>query len=79
MYKPNEIITQMKLGVVIRRNGELRIQDSIVRFGISVIPGGRDLSTYNGGSPKYFPRTIPNIFSIFAILNLNIFFTSGNQ
>jgi hypothetical protein len=68
VYKTKEITDQIKFGVVIKIKGELRIQDIRVGLGKSVIPGARFLSTYGGGSPKYLPRTIPNIFSILTIL-----------
>jgi hypothetical protein len=59
----SEILAQMKFGVVTTPNGIFHIQDATVGTGIFVIPGGRDVSTYKGDSPMYFPRTIPNIFS----------------
>jgi len=64
MYTHSEIIAHTKFGLVISIKGALRTHATRLVFGISVIPGGRSLFTYNGGSPKYFPFTIPNIFSI---------------
>jgi hypothetical protein len=46
----------MSLAIVVsKRVGNFCIQDVTVGIGISVIPGGRVLSTYKGGSPIYFP------------------------
>jgi hypothetical protein len=45
----------MKFGVVIKSKGIFLNQDDIVGTGIFDMPGGRDLSTYKGGSPMYFP------------------------
>jgi len=68
-YNPNEILAQMKFGVVSTTEGMFRIQDVRVGIGIFVMPGGRLLSTYKGGSPMYVPRTIPNIFSSMLLWN----------
>ena len=66
----------MKFGVVITTEGMFLTHDLIVGFGISVIPGGRFLSTYSGGSPMYVPRTIPNIFPK-SMFYMRILFNSG--
>jgi hypothetical protein len=71
LYRDNEIITHIKFGVVISMKGALRIHDIKVGFGISVIPADKLLFTYKGGSPKYFPFIIPNIFCILQLLLIN--------